>query len=184
MTRISREMSVADLAALVCQRLADHGIEAVLTGGSVVTIYSDNEYASDDLDFISTARQKHIASAMATLGFKPAQGKHFEHPDTDLFVEFPAPPLAIGNEPVTHTAEQRREGNVLKLLTPTQCVMDRLVAFFHWSDAQARRQAMMVAKRHPVDWAQVERWSRGEGCLEKYLAFRAEVTRLDGQGLG
>lgn len=123
MTRISKEMPVADLAALVCQRLADHGIEAVLTGGSVVTIYSDNEYASDDLDFISTARQKHIASAMATLGFKPAQGKHFEPPDTDLFVEFPAPPLAIGNEPVTQTAEQRCQGNVLKLLTPTQCVM-------------------------------------------------------------
>jgi hypothetical protein len=31
-------MSVADLAALVCQHLADSGIEAVLTGGAVVTI--------------------------------------------------------------------------------------------------------------------------------------------------
>lgn len=172
-------MSVADLAALVCQRLADHGIEAVLTGGSVVTIYSENEYASDDLDFISTARQKHIASAMATLGFKPAKGKHFEHPDTDLFVEFPAPPLAIGNEPVTRTAEVLREGGVLKLLTPTQCVMDRLVAFFHWNDAQARRQALMVARRHPIDWAQVERWSRGEGCQEKYLDFRKAVDHAD-----
>lgn len=164
-------MSVADLAAVVCQNLADHGIEAVLTGGAVVTIYSENEYQSNDLDFISTARSKKIAEAMAALGFTPNKGRYYVHPDTDLFVEFPAPPLAIGNEPVTHTAEQHREAGVLKLLTPTQCVMDRLAAFFHWGDAQARRQALMVARRHPIEWEQVERWSKGEGCGEKYLRF-------------
>lgn len=177
MTPITQEMSVADLAALVCQRLADNGIEAVLTGGSVVTIYSDNEYQSDDLDFISTARQKQIAEAMATLGFTRGKGRHFTHPDTKLFVEFPAPPLAIGNEPVTHTAEQRREGGVLKLLTPTQCVMDRLASFFHWNDPQAREQALMVAKRHPIDWSQVERWSKGEGMLEKYREFHRTAAQ-------
>jgi len=184
MTKITQDMSVVDLAALVCQCLADHGIEAVLTGGSVVTIYSENEYQSNDLDFISTARQKHIASAMTTLGFTQAKGRHFEHPDTNLFVEFPAPPLSIGNEPVTHTAEQQRGGNVLKLLTPTQCVMDRLVAFFHWNDSQARRQALMVARRHPIDWAQVELWSKGEGCIEKYREFRKAITPADPAATG
>ena len=176
MTNITPNLSVADLAALICQRLADYGIEAVLTGGSVVTIYSENEYQSNDLDFISLARQKDIASAMASLGFTQAKGRHFEHPNTELFVEFPAPPLTIGNAPVTHTAEQRRGENVLKLLTPTQCVMDRLVAFYHWSDAQARRQAEMVARRHPIDWAQIEGWSKGEGCLEKYREFHKALA--------
>lgn len=148
-----------------------------MTGGSVVTIYSENEYQSDDLDFISTAQQKKIAAAMGTLGFTQAKGKHFTHPDTSLFVEFPAPPLVIGNEPVTHTAEQRLKNGVLKLLTPTQCVMDRLAAYFHWNDPPARQQALMVARRHPINWAQVERWSKGEGAgaLEKFREFRKSV---------
>ena len=170
-------MSVADLGAVVCQCLADHGIEVVLTGGAVVTIYSENEYQSNDLDFVTSGMvlQKQLKAAMATLGFTP-QGRHYAHPDTELFIEFPAPPLAIGNEPVTHTAEQRREGGVLKLLTPTQCVMDRLAAFFHWRDQQARRQALMVAKRHPIDWSHVERWSKGEGFSEEYREFRGAAS--------
>lgn len=176
MTTISKDMPVAALAALVCQGLADHGIDAVLTGGAVVTIYSENEYRSDDLDFICTARQKDLIHAMASLGFKPDKGRYFVHPDTDLFIEFPAPPLAIGNEPVTQVAEQQLPTGMLKLLTPTQCVMDRLAAFYHWNDPQARRQAAMVAARHPIDWAEVERWSRGEGALEKYRTFRASVV--------
>lgn len=141
----------------------------------MVTIYSANAYESDDLDFISTARRKHIAAAMATLGFQPDKGRHFAHPDTALYVEFPAPPLAIGNEPVTQTAELRRAGGVLKLLTPSQCVMDRLAAFFHGNDPQARQQALIVARRHPIDWAQAERWSKSEGFLDSYRAFREAV---------
>lgn len=46
MTMIRQDMAVSELAALVCQHLADNGIEAVLTGGAVVTIYSENEYRS------------------------------------------------------------------------------------------------------------------------------------------
>lgn len=173
-------MSVADLAAVVCQHLADHGIDAVLTGGAVVTIYSENEYQSDDLDFVSTARQQHLIKAMASLGFTSSAGKYFEHPDTSYFVEFPAPPLAIGNEPITKVAEQRRPCGVLKLLTPTQCVMDRLAPFYYWNDPQGQRQAVMVASRHPIDWQQVERWSRSEGFLDKYQAFRSSM-RSDGK---
>jgi hypothetical protein len=177
MTTISRDMPVAELAALVCQHLANSGIEAVLTGGAVVTIYSENEYRSDDLDFICTARQSDLIKAMASLGFTPDKGRYFVHPDTDLFIEFPAPPLAIGNEPVKTVAEKQLPTGVLKLLTPTQCVMDRLAALFHWGDRQAQRQAAMVAKHHTINWQEVERWSRGEGCVEKYRAFRKTLRK-------
>lgn len=122
MSTITRDMPVADLAALVCQHLADHGIEAVLTGGAVVTIYSENEYQSNDLDFITTSRRSALVKAMSGLGFVLTADRYFAHPDTPLYVEFPAPPLAIRNEPVTTLAEQRRRTGGLKLLTPTQCV--------------------------------------------------------------
>ncbi len=171
MTKISKDLPVADLAALVCQHLANHQIDAVLTGGAVVTIYSENEYQSNDLDFISTAREKLIDGAMKSLGFQ-RKDRYYVHPDTEFFVEFPAPPLAIGNEPVRRVGEQRHATGLLKLLTPTQCVMDRLAAFYYWNDQQAFRQAQMVARRHTVDWNEIGRWSTAEGQTEKFAQVR------------
>lgn len=177
MSAITRDMPVADLAALVCQHLADHGIEAVLTGGAVVTIYSENEYQSNDLDFITTSRRSALLKAMSGLGFTLTSDRYFAHPDTPFYVEFPAPPLAIGNEPVTSLAEQRRPTGVLRLLTPTQCVMDRLAAYYHWDDRQSFRQAALVAARHSIDWAHVERWSKAEGHALKYRTFRDALAQ-------
>ena len=47
-------MSLEQVAALVCATLDRHGISVVLSGGAVVSIYSDDEYVSFDLDFIPT----------------------------------------------------------------------------------------------------------------------------------
>ena len=44
------EMEVGELAAYICEQLHQRGIRVVLTGGSCVTIYSDNHYASYDLE--------------------------------------------------------------------------------------------------------------------------------------
>ncbi len=46
--RIDARTSLEDLAALVCSTLEAHGISVVLSGGAVVSIYSDAEYVSDD----------------------------------------------------------------------------------------------------------------------------------------
>lgn len=46
------------------------GISTVLTGGAVVSIYTENKYMSYDADFISPADQKSISKAMQELGFE------------------------------------------------------------------------------------------------------------------
>ncbi len=48
------EMSTGELAAYIYSYLKEHGIEAVLSGGACVTIYSQNRYISQDLDFIES----------------------------------------------------------------------------------------------------------------------------------
>ena len=68
--KITRQSDIQTVAAIVCDCLLKAGIEAVLTGGAVVSIYTDNEYASKDLDFIASADGKRIADALATIGFK------------------------------------------------------------------------------------------------------------------
>lgn len=114
---------------------------------------------------------------MESLGFTRRTGRHFEHPRTPYYVEFPSGPLAIGNEPVARTAVRRRRTGVLRLLTPTDCVMDRLAAFYHWNDAQGLEQAVAVAKRQRIDIGRVRTWSRREGMAPKVAIFEGRVTR-------
>ncbi len=167
-----RGISLRDLALRIGHHLREHGIDAVLTGGACVSIHTGNRYLSYDLDFVLMAAEDRKAGgrALAELGFL-REGRHFRHSDTPFLVEFLLPPLSIGAEPVRHPSEIRRGRMILKLLSPTDCVKDRLAAFYFWNDHQSLDQALLVAGRHPVDFRDIRRWSVTEGMLKKYLAF-------------
>ena len=173
MEGISPSTTIEELAAIVSATLESAGISAVLSGGAVVSIYTNNEYESGDLDFISPESTSKIADAMASLGFK-RRGRMFSHPRTALFVEFPAGPLAIGDELIraTDVAEKRTAAGTIRLLTPTQCVMDRLAAYFHWNDLQSLDQAVMVASTQGISMAKLEAWAKREGASEKLQKFK------------
>jgi hypothetical protein len=47
-----KDMSIGELAAFISSHLKRNGIDAILSGGSCVSIYSENKYVSLDLDFI------------------------------------------------------------------------------------------------------------------------------------
>ena len=66
---IDEGTSLEELAALVCTTLETHGISVVLSGGAVVSIYSDAEYVSYDLDFIPTGLARKVDRAMESLGW-------------------------------------------------------------------------------------------------------------------
>lgn len=60
----------------------------------------------------------------------------------------------------------------LRLLSPTDCIKDRLAAFYHWNDRQCLQQAVWVAQEREVDWDEIKRWSVQEGEEMKYDVFR------------
>lgn len=64
---IDEQMSLEEIAALVCTALERDGIEVVLSGGSVVSIYSNAEYVSYDLDFIPIGLPRRVDRAMKSL---------------------------------------------------------------------------------------------------------------------
>ena len=163
-----REMTVGEIAAYVAGHLRQNGVNVVLTGGSCVSIYTDNRYQSYDLDFIDEGGwgRKKIAAVLAELGFVE-KDRYFIHPDTTYFVEFPAGPLAIGDEPVWAIAELEFGTGLLRLLSPTDCVKDRLAHYYHWKDRQCLDQAVMVALDAEIDFAEIERWSRHEGMADE-----------------
>jgi hypothetical protein len=170
MTEIRRSLAREDVAALVCSTLERHGVEVVLTGGAVVSIYSDNEYESDDLDFVQTGLARKVAPAMEELGFV-RQGRHWVHPESAYWVEFPPGPVQVGDEVVKRFSERSSSFGRLRLLGPTECVMDRLAGFYHWNDPQCLDQAVSVARRQPIDLTRVEEWSKGEGRHARFQEF-------------
>lgn len=173
---IDERMPLEELAALVCSTLEEHAISVVLSGGSVVSIYSNSEYVSYDLDFIPIGLARKVDHAMQSLGFKKEQ-RHWRHPHTRYWVEFPAGPVAIGEETIHAFAERRTSAGVLRLLHPTECVMDRLSWYIHGADSECLEQALRVAELHAVDLERIECWARGEGPqgAERFREFERRL---------
>lgn len=152
----------------------------VLSGGACVSIYSRGKYVSMDLDLIHTSllapKRSLIREAMTELGFIE-HGRYFKHTDTDLFVEFPKGPPAVGEEPVKEIHERHEATGILKIISPTDCVKDRLTGFYHDDDRQCLDQAILVAEENQIDITEIERWSRGEGRSDLFKQIREQLDK-------
>ncbi len=170
------EMSMEELAAYVCSKLEENNIETVLSGGSCVQIYSQGKYTSDDIDLIDRFNGGHtlIKNVMFDMGFKE-HNRYFVHDDTKWFIEFPRGPLGVGDAPVDDIATMEEETGILRLLTPTDCIKDRLAAYYHWDDPQSLEQAVWVAEKNSFDIASIEDWSEKENMVDKFIVFRRRV---------
>lgn len=173
-------MSLGALAAFISDHCQKRGIEVVLSGGACVSIYTRNRYLSYDLDFVllSFVPRKVLREAMAGIGFEE-DGRHFRHHDTAYIVEFLSPPLSVGEEAVGEISLMVRSGRILRLLSPTDCVKDRLAAFFHWNDRQSLGQAILVGRSNRVDLGEVRRWSIREGMEAKFDEYRRLLSGGD-----
>lgn len=166
-------------AAAVVQQLEKFGISCVLVGGSCVSIYTDEKYHSHDLDFVSPYSIDAINKSLSKIGFS-RDGRYFKHLDSEFYLEFPGSgPPAIGNEvPIVPEGEFEVDGVVVKLYSPTQCVMDRLAAWYHWNDRGSLIHALWVAQKHPINVQKIKKWSIKEGEPERFEEFLAEYKKL------
>ena len=171
-----RRMTQAELAAFVQTHLLQRGIHVVLSGGASVAFYSGNAYVSKDVDLVNiySARGSAIESVMEEIGFRE-EGRYFKHPESEVFVEFPPGPLAVGAEPVQSVDETSLATGTLRIISPTDCVKDRLASYYHWGDRQALTQALLVAEHRPIDLREVARWSKVEGKQEEFRRIRSSL---------
>lgn len=170
-------MSAEEIAGLVCATLEEAGITTTLTGGGCVSIWSDGKYVSKDLDFIEEGPipRSQIKAVLEKIGFHE-KDRYFVHPKTDLFVEFPSGPLTVGDERVERVTTRDTAAGKLRLLSPTDCVKDRLAAYFHWNDRQALEQAVLVARTQEIDFRNLRRWAKDESAAEKLKVFEKELN--------
>lgn len=176
---IRASSSLADVAFAVCTVLKENEITGVLTGGSAATFYAPNVYQSRDLDFvitIATARgRKQAGAALIGLRYRLA-GQTYIHASNPFTVEFPPGPLAIGDDLVEKWNTVKRRTEILHVLTPTDCVRDRLLWFYlQPTDRSSLRAAVGVAQRKDIDLRGIAKWSRREGFEARFREFEAAM---------
>lgn len=170
-----QKIRIKELAALISEKLRGEGVDSILVGGACVSIYTNNKYKSFDLDFVTHAVIKEVTTLLAELGFQRESSRHFIRHDCPFFIEFVAPPAAVGKEPLKGEKKLKTKFGTIVLMTPTDSVKDRLAAYYHWNDQQALEQAIMVAESQKINFHEVKRWSEKEGHIGKY---RQLIKRL------
>ena len=174
-----RNCSIEELWRYVSSHLEKRGLDVVLVGGAVVSIYSEGMYTSGDLDFIVRSLNKNkLPKALQEIGFERTEQRYYKHPDCDhLYLEFPTGPIEIAEsynvEPEVHEVDQTK----IKILSPTDCVLDRLEQFFigEYGKPHGERklfeQALLVAKKQPINLKRIEAFCKKEKKLEVYQEF-------------
>jgi hypothetical protein len=170
----------SELWKYVAVHLKKHDIDTVLVGGAVVSVYTDGAYQSGDLDFVkldlfTTGLEK----AMKEIGFERKGTRHYINDECKhLFVEFPGgPPLGIGEDNEIVPDEVEVEGHIIKIYSPTDCVKDRLASYIHFNAPECLDQAVMVAKKHPVNYEKIKSWCIAEKGEKQWEDFLVEIKK-------
>lgn len=69
----------------------------------------------------------------------------------------------LGGGGAEDTTYLETEWGRIRIITPTQSVMDRVAWFAHGNDAQSRAQAIMVASHQDIDWDAIYEWAYADG---------------------
>jgi len=164
---IDETSTLEDVCFAVSGALAAGNITAVLTGGSAAAVYAPHAYQSLDADFVLDGDEPldAVARALEPIDFRRyGRSRIFTHARSEFTVDFPKGPLAVGGDYVHERSTLRRGDQQLAILTPVDCIRDRLAHFFFWDDFTALGAAVAVARAHAKadDVERIRRWSERE----------------------
>lgn len=178
-----------ELWEYVAAHLESKGMSVVLVGGAVVSIYSNGAYRSGDLDFIVTTLFKEkLPQYMKEIGFEKGKekgdlGRLYRHPECrHLVIEFPTGPITIGEDFNISPDEHIFNGQHIKILSPTDCIVDRLASYIYAERGPRRErktleQAVLVAKAQPHNLQRIKKWCENEGAPDVFDEFLKELKK-------
>ena len=169
-----------ELWEYVASHLSKNGIQTILVGGAVVSIYSEGAYKSGDLDFVlETYLSDKLPKVLKEIGFERKSGRHYKHPHCKhLFVEFQNPPAGIGEDTQIKADKRNVNGVIIKIFSPTDCIRDRLASYIHFKTQDGLDQALLVAQKHPFNLSKVKKWCTSEGGIKEFSDFEREFKKL------
>jgi len=172
-----------ELWRFVAWHLDGEGIYSVLVGGAVVAIYTEGLYKSGDLDIVpDDFQRKQLASALEKIGFFSCKSRYYKHAECEhLVLEFPKGPVELGEEFPVVPDEIEWEGRTIRLLSPADCVKDRLAAYIHWGVRDCFDQAVLVCQRQAmrVNLDNVQQWCQAEGGTDAFEELSLKIANSD-----
>ena len=176
-------LTLEETAAFVCTKLKEKNIDVVLSGGSCMEIYTKSNFSSLDIDFIPnpTVTSKQIENTMLELGFKKTESRYYKYHNNPNYIEFPTGPVSLGNDLTKKFAELKTHVGTLTLLTPTDCIKDRLCALVYHGGEECFNQAIAVAHLNIIDKKNLIDWARKENneMLEKVTILLEDLNTLN-----
>jgi len=110
---------------------------------------------------VDDQREHKVVEVLSALGYE-LEGNTFVHRHGNPFtIEFPRGPASIGDEVLQHFNTVRQDNRILVVVTPTDCIRDRLAHFFYWNDRSALSAAIGVAQAHTssIQFEYIKTWA-------------------------
>lgn len=159
--------AMINTASIITMVLDKHGIKPIVVGGLSVEIYTQNEYSTRDIDFVSDGYQI-ISDTLFKLGFKK-EGRHFYHEDIEIAIEIPDNYLAGDYDRVIKV--EIEDGRYVYLISIEDIILDRLKAAVHWKSAEDSIWGFTLLTKN-IDIVDID-------YLYKNLETKAEENELD-----
>jgi hypothetical protein len=131
-------------ASIVTQLLDPYNIKPIIVGGLSVEIYTQQEYSTRDIDFVSDGYQK-IENILLSLGFQK-EGRHFFHEEIEIAIEIPDNHLAGDYNRVKKVVID--ENHFVYLISIEDIILDRLRAGVHWKSEEDQIWAFKLLSSH------------------------------------
>ena len=110
-----------------------------------VEIYTQQEYATRDIGFVSDGYQK-ITDILFSLDFKK-EGRHFYRDDIEIAIEIPDNYLA-GDYSKVNKVQIDDDGHYVYLISAEDIILDRLRAAVHWYSEEDSIWAFRLLSRN------------------------------------
>ncbi|MFH0799016.1 MAG: hypothetical protein V2A66_02400 [Pseudomonadota bacterium] len=169
-TKAGRELR--EVAASVSACLTETGHDPILTGSACAAIYGGKSIKPQSIEFvIKDYAVDAVNVAMEKLGFVARSDHSFIKKDCPFEIVLVPAPVVAGDDVVSIFDAVRTAAGSIRLLNPTDCVRQRLSAFYRWGDREALLEALRVSRRHKVDMDLIRRWSDWEWAADGFEEF-------------
>jgi DNA polymerase III sliding clamp (beta) subunit (PCNA family) len=172
--------SAGQLWQYVAWHLEGAGINTVLVGGAAVSVHTGGVHRTRNLDLVPDDFQRgRIPDVLGRLQFVARRNRDFVHRECPhLSIRFPMGPIEIGGKSPIAPDVIEIEGRQLHLLSPTDCVKDRLASYFHWRSRPFFDQAVLICQNKPgwIDLDQIECWCEAEGAVATFQELKRHLA--------
>jgi len=124
--------SMIGVASIITELVSHKNIQPIIVGGLSVEIYTQSEYATRDIDFVSDGYD-YLSTLLVELGFKK-EGRHFYHEDVEIVIEIPDNYLAGDYKKVKKVLLDN--GKHIFVIGIEDIILDRLRAMIHWESKE------------------------------------------------